>query len=390
MTSVSTTTTAPPMTTPPSRVSPSTAPFAGPAGGPVPEGFSATSVTFVSTSEGWVLGTAPCRVAPCTSLVRTANAGGSWVGIAAPKDPLANPSQSGGVGVSEVRFADPADGWVFGPDLWSTHDGGAIWTRINLGAGTRVTALETADGTVDAVVAVACPNDAGPCPAQLMSSPSTSDHFTVNHTVLLPGGVAGPHALALHDHTGYLVASPAPSAETGPDIASTLWRTGDGSTWMAVPDPCGPDLSPNSTSPVSVTTVILLCGGQGAAGSSQKAVFRSTDSGSTWTPTAAAQFSAGDGGTVAASTASILSIATSSGASEIYYSTDGGATYSTVLQLDDGGIGWGDFGYTTPMQGVLIHASASHTEGVNYSPGPDQGTLFMTHNAGANWSRIAF
>jgi hypothetical protein len=32
----------------------------GPPGGPVPRGFQAASMTFVSPSEGWVLGTAPC------------------------------------------------------------------------------------------------------------------------------------------------------------------------------------------------------------------------------------------------------------------------------------------------------------------------------------------
>ena len=51
-----------------------------PPGGPVPSGFTATSVTFVSAQEAFVLGTAPCPNAPCTSIVRTLGRGASWRG----------------------------------------------------------------------------------------------------------------------------------------------------------------------------------------------------------------------------------------------------------------------------------------------------------------------
>ena len=104
--------------------------------------------------------------------------------------------------MSEVRFADPADGWVFGPDLWSSHNGGTSWTRVNLGAGAQVEALEAAGGTVDAVVAIAWSANAGPCPASLETSPVGTDRSPVNRAISLPAGVPGA-ALALHAHTGY-------------------------------------------------------------------------------------------------------------------------------------------------------------------------------------------
>ena len=59
-----------------------------PAGGPVPAGFRAASVTFVSTLEAFVLGTAPCKHAPCTSIVRSRDRGVSWRGLPAPVVPL--------------------------------------------------------------------------------------------------------------------------------------------------------------------------------------------------------------------------------------------------------------------------------------------------------------
>jgi hypothetical protein len=57
--------------------------------------------------------------------------------------------------VSEVRFANRDDGWVFEPELWSTHDGGATWTQISLpgvSSDAIVSSLETAAGVVDAAV----------------------------------------------------------------------------------------------------------------------------------------------------------------------------------------------------------------------------------------------
>src|SRR5262245_61270814 len=56
----------------------------GPAGGPVPAGFTVHDLTFVTDDEAWALGTAPCSSRPCTSLVRTSDGGRHWVGIRPP------------------------------------------------------------------------------------------------------------------------------------------------------------------------------------------------------------------------------------------------------------------------------------------------------------------
>src|SRR5689334_22044197 len=57
-------------------------------GGPVPKGFVAHDLTFVSANEGWLLGTAPCSTKPCTSIVHTTDGGKTWAGIPAPKAEL--------------------------------------------------------------------------------------------------------------------------------------------------------------------------------------------------------------------------------------------------------------------------------------------------------------
>ena len=84
--------------------------FPAPPGGPVPSGFTATSVTFVSAQEAYVLGTAPFPNAVCTSIVRTLDRGASWRGLPAPAVPLSAP---GGTGVWGIRFATPEHGFVF-------------------------------------------------------------------------------------------------------------------------------------------------------------------------------------------------------------------------------------------------------------------------------------
>ena len=120
-----------------------------PSGGPVPAGFRAASVTFVSAREGFVLGTAPCQHAPCTSVVRTRDRGVSWRGLPAPVAPLGEPGSSGPA-VWGIRFATPEHGFVFGNGLWVTTDGGEHWS-VAAYPGGAVASLAITDRQVLAV-----------------------------------------------------------------------------------------------------------------------------------------------------------------------------------------------------------------------------------------------
>ena len=126
-------------------LTPTTQPLAG---APVPAGFRPMSVTFVSTQQGWVLGSAPCATGRCPAIARTIDGGKTWTTIDAPKTTIG--SEPGvdvsGKGITGIRFADLRDGWAFGPELWATHDGGKTWKRLDPFSGGAVVALASSHG----------------------------------------------------------------------------------------------------------------------------------------------------------------------------------------------------------------------------------------------------
>ena len=79
--------------------------------------------------------------------------------------------------IREIRFAEPSDGWAWGPGLWSTHDGGSTWRQVPITG--SVVSLEPYTGGVYAVI-VDCPYfGEGGCPnaPELFRSPTTRDAF---------------------------------------------------------------------------------------------------------------------------------------------------------------------------------------------------------------------
>ncbi len=355
-------------------------------GSPVAPGFRVQSATFISAHDGWVLGMTTCTSLSCgmasspAEIARTIDAGAHWVLATAPPTHV-TPTQGPSSGVSELRFADARDGWAYGPDLWSTHDGGSTWTKLSIGvAGSHVVDLEAAGGEVDAVV-THCASTAAQCPAKLWHSPVKSDNFTQVVGVGLPEGGIGPGALALHGKTGYLV-----SYGFGPS-GSHFWVTTNGTTWSLRSSPCTDYSGANAAAPVDASRVDLLCVSQGAAGSTRKQVLVSTNAGHSFVPTSVPEFSAGDGGRLSAASASTLGLATSSAAAWIERSTNGGASFTTSLTIDDGGAGWGDFGFTDATQGFVVHDPANRS-GFSVSGETHPATLYMTFDGGVKWVPI--
>ena len=338
-----------------------------PSGGPVPGGFRATSVTFVSAQEAFVLGAAPCSHAPCTSIVRTLDRGVSWRGLPAPVVRLSSP---GGAGVWGIRFATPEHGFVFGGGLWETADGGQHWTSVAYPGGS-VLSLAAIDGQVLALTATCSVQGGCAQPGTLLRRPLAGGGWS-QVTQVRTAGITDP---------ADMIATQAGVAAVldGSDVAVT---SNGGMTITGNPAPCTATtmMRESSVAVIAPDGLALLCTGQGYTGHTVKTVYASGNLGATWIR-AGVPGSAGDGGTIAAAGPAQLVIATASAASWLYYSGDGAAQWQTVSTEPDGGQGWADLGFTTVSDGVVIHGPAS---------GGLVGQLMLTQDAGQTWRQVSF
>lgn len=279
--------------------------------------------------------------------------------------------------MSEIRFADALDGWAYGPALYATHDGAATWARVNVGG--SVVALETAGGYVDAVVS-SCPLPTE-CHGtlRLEQARATGGPFT---TVLSgPAGQVGSvdaPDLTLRPPAGFVILGHGTSPGTAWLDATENLSNPHG--WNRFLDPCA-GTGFELTSMVAPTSTVLysLCSGNGAMGSSTKLAVVTENGHARVTGRAPLP---GAGGTLAATSTGTLVIASASGASWLYRSTDAGHTWVTAQSYPDGGIGFNDLGFTTDTQGIVIHGRPSPP------PGTDQ--LLITHNAGTTWQALSF
>ena len=347
----------------PSQPNPSATP-AGPPGGPVPTGFSAVSVTFISTSTGWVLGNAPCTKPPCTSMIRTRDGGATWQGVPAPLVPL----PTGGP-PPEVRFADAADGWVAaGAQLQATHDGGAHWSPVTL-PGVRsdgdIDALAAGAGMVDAWVQQSAAAN-GPNLSALYHAAVGRDAWSIVGNVTDSNSVTG--SFSLSGTTGWLVAGSKP------------YRTTDGSTWEARPSPC-PTQTTVAVAVANASTVYATCTGTASLGGGtvQRSVMVSRDGGATFSRSADPPQTGDLAGVTATPDGRTLAIGVESGGgTEIQLSRDGGASYTTPYRATESQAGsLVDLGFTATTQGVVIAQG-------------QQSALLMTRDGGATWHAVAF
>lgn len=229
-----------------------------PVGGPVPAGFSPTSVTFVSRTTGWVLGS--CGQG-CTAVLRTTDGGRHWRGLPATPEP-----QGAAGTVTGLRFADFRNGFAYGGGLYATHDGGTSWGRVPVAG--RVTDVAAAGGRVWLVVDHC--DSAGSCPpVTLMSGSVSGGPLTTAASAPAPQ-LPGDEQVVAHAATAYLVVGPS-SAQTRAVLA------GPGGT-RAMPCAAGE----SAALAAATSRLLLVCSGDVAAGQQRKTAWTSTDDGRHW------------------------------------------------------------------------------------------------------------
>ena len=342
---------------------------------PVPANFRPSSVTFVGTGTGWVIGQAGtaghCATRYCTSVARTDDAGKTWTGVPAPLTGAAD----GATGVSQIRFLSPDDGWAFGPELFATHDGGRTWAQVDT-HGQRVTGLETVGDRAFGLFA-ACTGGGSAFAARctdfsLYSSPASADDWMPvgpSTTGLTDGGQDGAASLLLTGTRGYLLA-PDGMLYAGPADSKAAWQP-----VARIPcavGPAQPDGRPAGAllGAVNAADLIFACTPLPVAGGLQKKLlFTSANGGTSWQLTAVAP-AAGVATSLAASQAGTVVLGTNQGLDVL---PAGSTSWQRPVPTGAPAGGFGFVGMTTDEQGVALPAR------------PRAGSVWFTFDGGLTW-----
>jgi hypothetical protein len=265
--------------------------------------------------------------------------------------------------VSEVRFADPNDGWVFGPELWSTHDGGAHWSQSTLKG---VWTLETADGRVHAVAFGAGSNFV------IESSATNRDAWAQTGSLQIGAGPVPSADIVLERITGWIVENDRTVVDGARLVAGH---------WIAWNPPCATTNGPAAIGASTTSSLVAVCeegiwGPSGYPGPPATRAYFSNNGGATWYRGGTLPGVVGDSGNVVASPAP--------GAAVTNLVT---ATHAELLETLNNGVSWRvaasislgmfmDFsyvGFTSPSQGVAI------------ATGEQPSVMLMTFDGGRSW-----
>jgi hypothetical protein len=319
--------------------------------------FSPSSVTFVSPTKAWVLGADGV-------LVTTDDRGATWQPVNAPR---AKPDDQGTV--PRVRFADTTVGYVFGGDLWSTHDAAVTWQQIMVpGAddASDFVALETANGTTYVVFTT---SDG----FRIASSPVGQDDWKLDPLVVPYGAGPVPSVqLVLQHGAGWLLENDR-VVTAGARLVNGRW-----STWTP---PCLDGGGPAVLAASDSSNLVAACqeGVWGGPPTPATRLYRSLDGGATFTsanplPDPQARLDA----IASSSPGAVVVGRLGSNGLTLDATFDRGQSGETVWRDDRAGR-WTDLGFTTKDQGAAV---LQHDDGT--------GVLLLTSDGGHHWSQASF
>ncbi len=304
---------------------------------PASAGPYVVDLTWVTDSMGWALAAVPCAGQLCPAVAETTDGGLTWQGLPSPSVSFygPNPPQTADCQqeacVSHIRFATSKIGYLFGPSLFMTVDGGESWQEL---VSPPVETLEATGGDVFRVVYnnTGCP---GPCNRTVEEAPAGSDTWRTLLQIPEQGDLDTATLILQGSQTIYLPIYGNPAGGGIGDQEAALYRSlNSGQNWQQFSDPCadaGGDRA--GTIAFAVTPMgylAALC--EGAPG---WAVLTSSDEGSAW--------------------GSLIPVP---------------GSYVGLL--------------ATPGAGTLVIGSASVGGG-----GPDTTTLWISSNGGESWSAVA-
>lgn len=374
---------------PPKPAPTATAPlaFASSAGSADLAYWSLLSTSWISATEGWALGAQPCTAGTCTRLAHTTDGGQRWQVLPDPPAAIQEGTTDCTVKacVSQVSFASSTIGYLYGPTLLMTTDGGLTW---HVQPGPQTGTLTIAGGQVyrGAFTSDGCP---GPCQPSLQEAPAgTADWRTIVGQITEPdrgnfGQIAASGPDMLVDMIGSL-AGPFPA------YAIVYRSTDGGATWARqAADPCA-GLGPGGSAEEDDLTGLAAAPGGFFVGlcyrreSLDTFVITSADAGATWQATAAAPPGQALGLVAATSPGTITVASEATGGngawtSRLLLTTDGGRRWEVaatdVQDLGGGGNVPAWIGFDSPSAGQWLG---------------DAHGIWHTADGGLHWTRTAF
>lgn len=265
-----------------------------------------------------------------------------------------------------MRFADPLDGWAFGPELWSTHDGGVHWSKSGLG---DISSLEASNGYVHAIA-----YDASTSDDVIETSPTTRDAWVQTGSLQLGAGPVPSSDLVLHAAAGWAIENDR-TVIGGARLVSGRWVA-----WHAPCDTTG------GTAVISVptaTSMVAICeqglwGPSGYARPPAVRAYFSGNGGATFYLGGIVPGPAAGAGSVVASPSpgiAVTDVLTNT-QRELIETFNSGASWRIVASTSESNL-FTYLGFTSPSQGVAIEGGAT--------PG-----LLMTFDGGRVWSPVKF
>jgi photosystem II stability/assembly factor-like uncharacterized protein len=340
----------------------------------LPAKFRAAATTWSSASQGWLLGSAPCGTNSCATLAGTTDGGTTWDLAGHLSVPVADSGTPADTGVSGIQFSSASVGWAFGPQLFRTGNGGKTWAQLTIpGHGHQVLALAaTADG-VYAVVS--------PCKQYAMSCQATTLSLWRAGSLTGQSWTKIPAQLPVND-TASIASFAGTIYLVDPGIPGTLDASTDGQHFSTRRIPCNTSLDVGlaEVAPTSATHVALLCDGNPGISKATKTVYRSVNTGQTYT-SAGTTGALGIDAELAASTSGHLLVASWANGSWMYLNSTGQKKWSTPLALGDGGAGFNDLTFASSTVAWVVYGP------VTMFP-DDFGKLYVTRDGGANWKLV--